>query len=659
MGLRLAFLFIVIIHFTSCLENTTDTSTISPLNTLLCSGRLPGDVDFQTVDLIAVYRLDRPDTTGITLVQGSQDLQRAYRIGDGANLTLPVRKVFPNGLPEQFSITATFNPQNQRRPWSLIRVRSQNLLFSLTFLPHVRKMAVFVQKTRVIFSCPDLFRVGWHKVHVTITNSTVYAAVDCIELVPEDIQSHSFNNATTVTIVSNDDGTAAPIDLQWLSLSCNPFNLTEESCEEIEIAEPLIESPMTGSQSSPNVNPFLAPVCNASCPPGPQGPRGQKGDQGVPGYTGLPGVRGLQGLPGALGPPGPKGDRGDRGPPGNSTNGLPGPPGAMGPRGDRGYPGPPGPVAHVNTSVVQGSKGEKGSPGRPGRDGEMGPRGLSGIDGHDGLPGVQGPPGLPGIPGERGFTGLQGPAGERGPEGPQGPEGRQGAPGPQGPPGLTTTSGVSMPGLPGPQGERGEKGEGGLPGIPGRDGLDGIPGSPGPRGAPGPIAPRDIIVEHQSITEGDVRNICEDLMRDRLKELADSLVMLPPAVSVGRRGPIGRPGPPGPPGIPGETGIMGHRGYPGETGEPGRPGEPGPRGEKGDNGDRGPEGVGIPGPEGSRGLPGPVGPAGPEGRQGERGSPGREGVIGPRGVPGPRGTCDCPLASYYAYPQTIGNVKGP
>ena len=56
-----------------------------------CSSNLPGDVDFQTVDLIAVYKMDQPDTKGITLVQGSQNLQKAYRIGLDVNLTLPLQ----------------------------------------------------------------------------------------------------------------------------------------------------------------------------------------------------------------------------------------------------------------------------------------------------------------------------------------------------------------------------------------------------------------------------------------------------------------------------------------------------------------------------------------------------------------------------------------
>ncbi|XP_038218648.1 collagen alpha-1(IX) chain-like [Zerene cesonia] len=701
---------IITAQFAGCLENTTEVAdtTILPPDPFLCSGILPGDIDFQTVDLIAVYRLDRPETTGITLVQGSQDLQRAYRIGDGANLTLPIRKAFPNGLPERFSITATFNARNQDRPWSVIRVRAKSLIFSLTLLPHVKKLAVFAQNSRVIFSCPELFRPGWHKIHVGITNDTVYAAVDCVELEPEVINTHNFSNATSVSIVSNDDGTPAPVDLQWLSISCNVFNLTEESCEEIEIAEPLIDDPemSTGSQTSSS-NPFLLPACNATCPPGPQGPPGLKGDQGPPGYTGLPGVRGLQGPPGMIGPPGLKGVKGEQGLPGISGNvavvpgppglpgepgrrgskgergepgqkgepgeaglvglsglpgvdgkdGQPGPPGPFGPRGEIGPPGPPGSIAHVNTSMIHGSKGEKGSPGRPGRDGEPGPRGLPGLVGPVGLPGPQGFAGTAGPQGERGAPGLPGPEGKPGPEGPQGPEGRPGLAGLPGPPGLSVPPLSSTPGPPGPPGERGQKGEAGIAGVPGRDGLDGIPGAPGPRGPPGISSPRELIVEQPSMTEADVRNICQALLQDGLKALADTLLAVP--VSAGRRGPPGRPGPAGPAGVPGEPGSPGPRGYPGETGEPGRPGAPGLSGDKGDKGERGPEGVGLPGLQGLVGLPGPVGPPGPEGRHGERGDPGREGAIGPRGVPGPRGTCECPTASYYAYPQIIGNVKGP
>ncbi|KAG6457798.1 hypothetical protein O3G_MSEX010497 [Manduca sexta] len=707
-------IILVYVLLTLCLSgtaNTANVTTVAPFPLSPCAPQGRGDVDFQTVDLIAVYHLDRPETVGVTMVQGSQELQRAYRINGRANLSLPLQQVFPSGLPAHFSVVGTFNAHGQRRPWSLIRARSKNLLFSLTLMPMMNKLAVFVEGSRVIFDSWKLFSPGWHKLHVAITNDTVHVAVDCVELKPANITLHDFSNATTVTIVTNDDGTPAPIDLQWLSLSCNKYKLNEDSCEEIEPSGYLIASPTPPYEfePSPNTLPTLSAVCNTTCPPGPIGSQGPRGDQGPRGYTGLPGVRGVEGPPGLTGPPGPKGDpgvpglpgvvvnatgeaiegppgapgrrgekgekgdageKGDPGEPGpvglaglpgrDGVDGLPGLPGPTGPRGEMGPRGFPGPAANINASLIHGAKGERGATGNPGRDGTPGDRGPPGLAGARGLPGVDGATGMPGLPGERGPVGPSGPPGERGPEGPQGPEGIPGRPGAPGPPGVSTpvVSGASLPGPPGTPGERGMKGDRGFPGLPGRDGVDGVPGAPGQMGPPGPAAPPSMIVENPSITDNEVRNICEGIVRERISELRASLVLEPTHSVVGKRGPTGKPGPPGPPGNQGYTGEPGPRGYPGEAGEPGRPGSPGIRGDKGDKGERGPAGLGLPGIEGPRGPPGPMGPPGHEGRPGEHGNPGREGHIGPRGVPGPRGSCDCPSPiSYYPYPQ--GLVKGP
>ncbi|KAJ2941284.1 hypothetical protein O0L34_g3482 [Tuta absoluta] len=684
-------------------------TTVSPLlDQAPCSPLRPGDVDFQTVDLIAVYNLDRSTTTGVTLVQGSQDLQRAYRIGDGADLTLPLKRVFPFGLPSCFSVVATFNDHGLKKAWSLIRARADNehREFSLTLLPQYRRLVVSVVDSRVIFKCPELYSAGWHKLHVAVTNDTVYAAVDCKDLIPLSIGKHDFSNATKVTIVSNEDGTPAPVDLQWLSISCNRYNITEESCEEIERPETLIATqtpPMFAVESSSSSSVFGSTTCNATCPAGPPGFRGEKGSRGDRGFTGLPGIRGTEGLPGPIGSQGPKGDRGEKGEPGGYINvngsgivglpgrqgpkgdkgdigekgdpglvglsgipgndgrdGRPGEPGQPGPPGDRGPQGPPGTAADFNSSVLYGTKGERGLPGKPGRDGEPGIRGYPGLDGARGPPGQDGLPGQQGLPGLRGEPGSPGPAGERGSGGPQGSQGPHGPPGPPGPPGASAegSNTIPVPGPQGPPGEKGEKGEAGTPGLPGKDGLDGIPGAPGQRGPPGiPASPAQHVVQ-ASISESEVRNICEDLIRARLQELSASIVTSTPRLHV-KRGPPGRPGPAGAPGTPGDPGTPGPRGYPGETGEPGRPGNPGADGAKGDKGERGPEGVGLPGEEGPRGMPGPVGPPGPEGRSGARGDPGKEGPIGPRGIQGPRGTCDCPIASAYYAMAPQGNTKGP
>ncbi|KAL4708633.1 hypothetical protein ACJJTC_008159 [Scirpophaga incertulas] len=675
-----------------------------------CSPLRPGDIDFQSVDLIAVYRLDLPRAPGVKMVQGSQDMQRAYRIRDGANLTLPLKKVFPNGLPEYFSVVGTFSAEGQRRPWSLIKARAQDTEVSLTLLPHSKRVVVFVQGSRAMFKSKELFSPGWHKIHMAVMNDTVHLAVDCIEQTPENITRHDFINSTIVTVVSNEDGTPAHIDLQWLSLSCSKYILKPDSCEEIKKSEYLIatstEKP-TLIEAEASGTPGLQPgaVCNATCPPGPIGPPGYKGEQGLRGYTGLPGVRGIQGPigptgaqgikgekgvagdpgsyfnttglvglpgpPGKAGPRGPKGEKGDRGADGDpglpglsgidGKDGLPGSPGAVGPKGEPGPQGPPG-TANLNASLLQGAKGDKGMPGRPGRDGNPGERGPPGADGNRGSPGPQGMLGMPGPPGERGPQGAPGISvrGERGSEGPQGPEGQVGPAGPPGPPGAPGAAVGPYtgppPAAPGPPGEKGERGEPGASGMPGKDGLDGVPGPAGPRGLPGPSAPQASFTQMPAITEADVRNICGELLRERFAEMSAGLGSVP-AVT-GRRGRPGPSGPPGPPGKTGDPGEPGPRGYPGEVGEPGKPGGSGPKGEKGSVGERGLQGVGLPGPEGVRGIPGPIGPPGPEGRTGPTGVTGREGAIGPRGVPGPRGSCDCPASAYYTY-AAMGNQKGP
>ncbi|MCP6116788.1 hypothetical protein NL387_26225, partial [Klebsiella pneumoniae] len=69
---------------------------------------------------------------------------------------------------------------------------------------------------------------------MAVANRSVHIAVDCVELNPVNISAYDFSNATSLTIVSNDDGTPAPIDLQWLSLSCDRYVLKEDSCEEID-----------------------------------------------------------------------------------------------------------------------------------------------------------------------------------------------------------------------------------------------------------------------------------------------------------------------------------------------------------------------------------------------------------------------------------------
>lgn len=80
------------------------------------------------------------------------------------------RQVFPSGLPEYFSVIGTFNSHNHRRPWSLVRARSQTLQFSLTLLPNVRKFSVFVQNSRVVFNSPEVSIISNKSIFLFLSN---------------------------------------------------------------------------------------------------------------------------------------------------------------------------------------------------------------------------------------------------------------------------------------------------------------------------------------------------------------------------------------------------------------------------------------------------------------------------------------------------------
>lgn len=50
-------------------------------------------------------------------------MQTAFRLDKDANLTLPTRHVFPQGLPDQFSFVCTYRQRRlYKTPWHLIRV---------------------------------------------------------------------------------------------------------------------------------------------------------------------------------------------------------------------------------------------------------------------------------------------------------------------------------------------------------------------------------------------------------------------------------------------------------------------------------------------------------------------------------------------------------
>uniref|UniRef100_A0A2S2PZ16 Collagen alpha-1(XXI) chain n=1 Tax=Sipha flava TaxID=143950 RepID=A0A2S2PZ16_9HEMI len=456
------------------------------------------------------------------------------------------RDVFPLGVPQQFSFIATFSSRMMdRTQWYLLTITDdQNIINLQITLNQVKKIIEFSivnyegYLQTVTFEAINIFDRNWHKIHFGVFYDRVLLYVDCkqngVRLLDPKGTVNIFGNTSLLT---NTDYQTAAVDVQWVTLSCDPTRPQREGCAELNnlIGEETSSSkcPLENKCSKAhqvNVNQSLQGSTGQRGPPGPIGPPGPPGLQGPPGPRGLLGIEGPPGLQGPPGLPGAEGLRGLQGLPG--TPGLPslpalrgekGEPGEPGVPGLRGEPGLPGSSIYIpakqdtqylrpGTLGIQGEKGERGEPGPPGYSGNsfseneikeicisilkeqlmeltsslVGPPGPPGrsIIGKPGSPGIQGPPGEPGppglgMPGERGFPGAPGTQGSTGPEGAIGPKGDKGERGPEavayeGPPGP--------PGQPGPNGAHGRPGDRGEPGRPGPVGPQGYPG---PQGAPG------------------------------------------------------------------------------------------------------------------------------------------------------------------------------
>ncbi|XP_029958698.1 collagen alpha-1(XIV) chain [Salarias fasciatus] len=526
---------------------------------------------FRMMDKFGLVEKEYGTIAGVSLEPGSFNSFPCYRLHRDALVSQPTKYLHPEGLPSDYTISMMLRllPETPQEPfalWEILNKANEPLVGlildnsgkTLTFFNYDYKgdfQTVTFEGTEI----RKVFHGSFHKLHVTISKTSVKVVLDC-SLVGEKPISAAGNITTDGTEIlgrmvrsrGKRDG-SAPFQLQMFDIICSTSWASRDKCCElpalrVEEQCPPMPHACTCSQDSKG-------------PPGPSGPPGGPGIRGARGDRGEPGVTGPQGPTGEIGPSGLPGPPGPQGPSGLS---IQGPPGAAGEKGDRGEIGPVGPM------------GVPGSPGSPGREGPPGTRGLPG---NSGPQGQQGPPGPVGAPGAPGAPGPGGPAGSQGEQGLPGPAGTKGDKGERGDVQsqaavraiarqvceqliqshlsrynsilnqIPVQSAVSVRTVPGPPGEPGRRGspgpqgEQGPPGRPGFPGANGQNGQPGERGPPGDKGEKG-------------------------------------SPGVGNQGPRG---PPGPPGLPGEgrTGSQGPPGRPGNAGTAGRPGNPGSSGPPG------------------------------------------------------------------------------
>uniref|UniRef100_A0AAQ4S0R7 Collagen, type XIV, alpha 1a n=2 Tax=Gasterosteus aculeatus aculeatus TaxID=481459 RepID=A0AAQ4S0R7_GASAC len=526
---------------------------------------------FHMMEKFGLVEKEYSTIAGVSLEPGSFNSFPCYRLHRDALVSQPTKYLHPEGLPSDYTISMMLRllPETPEEPFALWEILNGNdeplvgLILdnsgkTLTFFNHDYKghfQTVTFEGTEI----KKLFHGSFHKLHVTISKTSVKVVLDCSVVGEKSVSAAGNITTDGVEILGRmiqsrgrRDNSAA-FQLQMFDIICSTSWASRDKCCElpalrVEEQCPSMPHACTCSQESKG-------------PPGPSGPPGGPGIRGARGDRGESGVTGPQGPVGKIGPSGPSGPPGPQGPSGLS---IQGPPGAAGGKGARGEIGP------------AGQMGVPGSSGSPGRDGPPGARGLPGNSGPQGRQGPPGPLGSPGAPGAHGPVGSAGTQGDQGLPGPSGTKGDKGERGDvqsqaavhaiarqvceqliqshlsrynsilnQ----IPAQAATSVRTVPGPPGEPGRRGSPGPQGEPGPAGRPGFPGASGQNGLPGE----------------------RGLLGDKGERGSPG---------IGSQGPRGQSGPPGLPGE-GRTGSQGPPGRPGNTGTPGRTGNPGAPGAAG------------------------------------------------------------------------------
>nr|XP_013807797.1 PREDICTED: collagen alpha-1(XIX) chain-like [Apteryx mantelli mantelli] len=338
-----------------------------------------------------------------------------FKVGS-APLIRDTKQVFPNGLPEEYSLIATFRVRRntKKERWYIWQILNQYDTPEISVLIDGAKKVVeyitksaqgnilhYAFKSREIY---PLFDRQWHKLGISVQLGIISLYLDCnlIERKQTDEKfTTDFQGRTLIASRAADDK-PVDIELQRITVYCNPKLATEDTCCEISADlcprdDKLLattSSPVTVHASKIYMLPETQQESRDRCFCFPN-----KGEAGLPGVAGLPGQKGVKGEKGEMGTkgqdgvaglPGEKGEKGDKGEPGpegipgrEGLKGDPGNPGVAGPKGEKGDAGPPGPTA------ISGLPGLEGPQGPPGKEGQRGRRGKPG------LPGKPGPPGPP------------------------------------------------------------------------------------------------------------------------------------------------------------------------------------------------------------------------------------------------------------------------
>uniref|UniRef100_A0AAX7THZ0 Collagen, type XIV, alpha 1b n=1 Tax=Astatotilapia calliptera TaxID=8154 RepID=A0AAX7THZ0_ASTCA len=360
-------------------------------------------VCFRMMEKFGLVEKEYSTIPGVSLEPGSFNSFPCYRLHRDALVSQPTKYLHPEGLPSDYTISMMLRllletPQEPFALWEILNKDNDPLVGlildnsgkTLTFFNHDYK-GDFQTATFEEAAIKKIFHGSFHKLHVTISKTSVKVVLDC-SVVGEKYINAAGNITTdgmevlgrTVRSRGRQDS-SAPFQLQMFDIICStswasrdkccelPALRVEEQCPPMphactcsqdskgppgpsgppgdvqsqatvraiarQVCEQLIQSHLSRYNSFLNQIPMQPAVSVRTVPgppgePGRRGTPGPQGEQGPAGRPGFPGTNGQNGQPGERGLPGEKGERGT---PGVGTQGPRGPPGSPGKRRAREY----------------------------------------------------------------------------------------------------------------------------------------------------------------------------------------------------------------------------------------------------------------------------------------------------------------------------------
>ena len=162
-------------------------------------------------------------------------------------MNLVYRRVFDQGLPEQFGFVTTFRVKREpRRRWHVIRITDSRgePQFAVALNPTRKTVELSLPKydrslQTLSWDVPQVFTKEWHKIYFGVFRDKVTLFVNCqpVGEEPMEILDPRIDlNGEIIVAKEAESSRTTPIDLQWMVMTCDPESAARETCDELPVS---------------------------------------------------------------------------------------------------------------------------------------------------------------------------------------------------------------------------------------------------------------------------------------------------------------------------------------------------------------------------------------------------------------------------------------